>query len=258
MRTLVLFLFSYLALNAGQHVPKVWTIIVAAGQSNCVGELEATETTDWAERGLDTRILYTVKADSFSVVNTPQALRGYRDDPVGPDRVFVRLYQIGHPDENVLLVKYAISGSNLHTQWAADTGTHYQGLIAQIEYATDWLTDRGWRWEFQDFVWVQGESDANASGADDYASNFIAMLGALESDIGQSFRNVLVARLSPFEEGTNADWVTVQNQQDTLPALDARIRVIDTDTLERRPGDGIHFTGSGGEELGSLLHNAAY
>jgi hypothetical protein len=100
------------------------------------------------------------------------------------------------------------------------------------------------------FVWVQGESDANAKDAPAYAANLSAMLKDLRAELEAPDLILLLGVNTRFGNGKNAFMPKVVEAQKQVAATLPRARYVDTSEAETLPPSHTHFTAAGTLEIG--------
>ena len=100
------------------------------------------------------------------------------------------------------------------------------------------------------FVWVQGESDANAKDAPAYVANLSAMLQRLRADLNAPDMILLLGVNTRFGNGKNAFMPKIIDAQKEVAAALPRARYVDTAGAETLPPSHTHFTAVGTLEIG--------
>jgi len=142
---------------------------------------------------------------------------GYQPSEIGPEVTFgYRLNQL-FPDDDIYLVKYAESGSNLAVQWKPDgTGAVYNAFKSMVNAALQNLNNAHLNPEVVGMIWMQGESDANKHEyAVNYAANLKALINKVRLDFGADMRFV-IGRIDDWPWGAAADCELVRAAQQTV------------------------------------------
>jgi lysophospholipase L1-like esterase len=100
------------------------------------------------------------------------------------------------------------------------------------------------------FVWVQGESDANAKDSPVYAANLSKMLQRLRADLGAPDLILLLGVNTRFGNDKNAFMPKIIEAQKEVAAALPRARYVDTAGAETLPPSHTHFTAVGTLEVG--------
>ncbi|RYD40230.1 MAG: hypothetical protein EOP85_14605, partial [Verrucomicrobiaceae bacterium] len=171
------------------------------------------------------------------------------------------------PQTRVAIIKYANGGTNLHTQWKAggDATTNGDGT----EYVTFQQTVTGGlaalaaaypgaEIDVEAMVWMQGESDADATNAPLYQTRLAAFIADVRATLGVSLPFV-IGRLSSSQTNLSAQHLnTIRAAQDSVAATDPLTSIISTDGLGMN-ADALHFSAAGQQEMGSRFAvEAAY
>jgi hypothetical protein len=100
------------------------------------------------------------------------------------------------------------------------------------------------------FVWVQGESDANAKDAPAYVANLSAMLKSLRTELDAPDLILLLGVNTRFGNGKNPFMPKVIAAQQEVATALPRARYVDTAGAETLPPSHTHFTAAGTLEIG--------
>ena len=156
------------------------------------------------------------------------------------------------------IVKVAFSGTGMTTDWdhqnAGPQGACYRALIEDTKLAIDKAAEKGIKLRLRAFVWVQGESDANAKDAPNYSRNLGEMIKSLRADLNAPEMMALVGVNTNFGAGKNAFMpVIVQQQQDLAKNL-PHCTYVDTSGVTY--ANGAHFDTKSTIEIGRRFANA--
>jgi|GEM_PF-586394 len=150
------------------------------------------------------------------------------------------------------VVKAAFSGTALKRDWnpadSGEGGSCYRSLIEETRAAIVAAKQDGVQLRPRAFVWVQGESDANAEHAPHYADNLGAMLDALRRDIDAPKLPALIAVNTKFGNGRNEFMPLIVEQQKLLASRDPLCEYVDTSTATI--ANGAHFDTKGTLDVG--------
>jgi hypothetical protein len=109
---------------------------------------------------------------------------GYRGDQFGPELSFgYRLHEL-FPNDEIYLVKYGISGTDLGSQWNPyGSAEMFNTFKARAQAAINNLVGQGKTVDVEGMIWMQGESDCtNSSYAAAYAVNLKTLINKVRSD----------------------------------------------------------------------------
>jgi hypothetical protein len=179
----------------------------------------------------------------------------------GPEVSFGRTLADAFSDQNILVVKYAHGGSNLHSDWAAG-GSRYSTFVDTVNTALDHLVAGGDSYRLRGMFWVQGESDAGSvTAANNYEANLVNLIGRVRDDLFDSEAAPFVlSRLSDNQYASlSGSLQTVRAAQANIPNLVANTAYVDTDDdtlFTTRAGDTVHFDANGQINLGVHMGDA--
>lgn len=186
----------------------------------------------------------------------------------GPEIILGNRLAKFHSDEEgtrVAIIKYANGGTNLHTQWKAGgdatstgDGTDYVAFQQTVTGGLAALAAAypGAQVDIEAMVWMQGESDADATNAGLYQSRLTAFIADVRATFGASLPFV-IGRLSSGQTYIPAQHLeTVRAAQDAVAAADPLTAIISTDGFAMN-GDLLHFSADGQQELGARFAGEA-
>lgn len=226
--------------------PAVLPVYLLAGQSNMVGQGDATQLTSPLSEAQGDIMAWTSDAVGFSPLRW-----GGGNSPTmfGPELSFGRAVADDDPNAHFVIVKYAVNGTNLAFDWSP-SGPVWAGFIASLSTAAQRLDSLGIAYEVRGLLWMQGESDAlDPAMADTYAGNLQAFIDNLRVTLATPQLPVFVGRLratmpSPFDSA-----LSVRTAQENVASLDPNVHIVDTDPLSLWP-DEVHYDTAGQIELG--------
>ena len=132
----------------------------------------------------------------------------------------------------------------------------YRAMIDEAKEAVRLAQQKGVTLQPRAFVWVQGESDANAKDAPEYASNLAKMLGKLRADLNAPDMFLLLGVNTRFGNGKNTFLPAVIEAQKQVASKLVRARYVDTDGADTLPPSHTHFTPQGTLEIGRRFAEA--
>lgn len=157
--------------------------------------------------------------------------------------------------KRLAVIKVAFSGTGMKRDWNhADRGpggSCYRALVAEVRAATAAAKAKGITLQLRAFAWIQGESDANAADAGNYAAALGRMLAALRRDLSVPDLIALIAVNTRFGGGRNRYMPMIVEQQRLVAARDPRCVYVDTSRATI--ANAAHFDSKGTLLVGRLL-----
>jgi hypothetical protein len=152
------------------------------------------------------------------------------------------------------VIKTAFSGTSVAGDWnvglPGKADPCYRAMVDEARAANASAQAKDITLRPRAFVWVQGESDANAKDAPTYAANLSAMLQRLRADLKAPDMILLLGVNTRFGNGKNAFMPKVIDAQKEVAAALPRARYVDTTGAETLPPSHTHFTAVGTLEIG--------
>ena len=152
------------------------------------------------------------------------------------------------------VIKTAFSGTSVAADWnvglPGKADACYRAMIDEATAAIASAKAKDVTLRPRAFVWVQGESDANAKDAPAYVANLSAMLKSLRSELDAPDLILLLGVNTRFGNGKNAFMPKVVEAQKEVAAALPRARYVDTAGAETLPPSHTHFTAVGTLEVG--------
>ena len=152
------------------------------------------------------------------------------------------------------VIKTAFSGTSVAADWnvglPGKADACYRAMIDETKAAIAAAKSKDITLRPRAFVWVQGESDANAKDAPTYVANLSAMLTSLRSELDAPDLILLLGVNTRFGNGKNAFMPKVVDAQKEVAATLPRTRYVDTVGAETLPPSHTHFTAAGTLEVG--------
>ncbi len=266
---------------------RVLDILVFAGQSNAVGfDAKASELPADA---IDETIRFRYRVgdpppDAHDVVSEPDQWASLSPQPrgepgpkseprqygnfaneeggFGPEVSFARRiahFELASKNScSLAVVKACFSGTSLADDWdpagEGDRGACYRALVGEVQIARQLAKAEGYSVNLRCFVWVQGESDANANDAPKYAQRMKEMVQSLRRDIDAPRLPVLVGVNVHFHEDRNQFMPVIISQQRKLSQQVEQCRYVDTGGASI--ANSVHFDGRGTLEVGNRFASA--
>ena len=158
------------------------------------------------------------------------------------------------------VIKTAFSGTSVAADWnvglPGKADACYRAMIDEAKAALAAAQAKGVTLRPRAFVWVQGESDANAKDSPAYAANLSAMLKSLRAELAAPDLTLLLGVNTRFGNGKNAFMPKVVEAQQEVAAALPRARYVDTAGAETLPPSHTHFTAVGTLEIGRRFAEA--
>lgn len=159
------------------------------------------------------------------------------------------------------VLKVAFSGTSLSVDWnrkeSGEDGACYRALLQEWKLANAEAKRHDVVLRPRAFVWVQGESDANAKDAENYEARLEDMLSALRAEFGAPNLPALVGFNVHFGNDKNPFVARIVEAQKQFAAKDPRrSRYVDTDGAETLLPSRTHFTSKGTLEIGKRYADA--
>jgi len=152
------------------------------------------------------------------------------------------------------VIKTAFSGTSVAADWnvglPGKADACYRAMIDETKAAIAAAKAKDIMLRPRAFVWVQGESDANAKDAAAYVANLTAMLLRLRADLNAPDMILLLGVNTRFGNGKNAFMPKVIDAQKEVAATLPRALYVDTAGAETLPPSHTHFTAVGTLEIG--------
>lgn len=186
------------------------------------------------------------------------------------DRSFVPKVKEAFPNDEVIVVKHAISGQPIrkwYKGWKATdekepalgagggNGKIYDTLMEQVKKA---IQDKPAPLSIS-FVWMQGEADTKyMSHAELYLESLNGLLEQLQTDLGRKDIDFVLGRISDFKD-TKTDrvgWDRVRELQVKFAEANPQRAWIDTDDLNG-DNNALHYLGKGYDTLGTRFAEKA-
>ncbi|QDV04607.1 hypothetical protein Poly30_00980 [Planctomycetes bacterium Poly30] len=193
----------------------------------------------------------------------PRQYGNFRDPSggFGPEIGFARcvMSRAGDPRSEAAILKVAFSGTSLLGDWdpedPGDKGACYRALIQEFTLAMAELRARGHEPRVEALLWIQGESDANAAGAERYPAALEALLYALRRDLAAPEMIALLAVNTKFGGGENPWVLRIAAAQQLVANRDPRSVYVDTSAASI--ANGAHYDAAGtllvGRRMGEAL-----
>jgi hypothetical protein len=260
----------------------VYHVILMAGQSNMDGHWQNTKTVNGvantpADDGAatdqlpavlqqpQTNILYNNNYNNTNSYYTGANLASLQPGTTangngiatsygyfGPEITFGQKIAADNPNNKYLIIKYAVAGTDLNTQWNSSTppqgsnnGYVYRNFKSAVTAALAKI-GAGNTYQIDGMLWLQGEQDAtNSTDAGLYQTNLTNLIADVRTNYGTKL---------PFIIGgigftaADANRATVQQAFTNVAATVSNVRYFNDDDLN--PTNNLHFTASAMQTIG--------
>lgn len=270
--------------NIADSRPETIHVYLQGGQSNAVGYAQEFTSFNPLIFALPKElqkpqedVLYYYSSTNSKVVGHKQAsldewinlepVFNERGHTFGPEITFgdeIAAYHnssTGSP--NTAILKFAIGGTNLHTDWKADgtsgsegDGPVYQSFQKAIDAGLAALAEKypNHIISIAGMIWLQGESDAGKKDYEDNLTRFI-------KDIRATYKSDLAFVIGGIA-GSGGGYDLVRKQQAAVASADNRTAYVSSDAwhsnakfLNAAP-DNIHYNHEGQQAIGSAMATA--
>ncbi len=235
-------------------------VFILSGQSNMVGQGVSQDLSAPYQQPLD-----HVLCSSYGEANDPAPLQPVGTE-FGPEMAFGHRLAEARPDEQFLLIKFAVGGAPIGAFRSASW--RYPLWVDHVRSGIEQLTDAGHTTEFAGLLWTQGEADAvlgprqTSNDFDGYVGTTGNYVDALTHLIA-NMRNEFDANLPAFISRLSSEQVNAHNieaeylaniraAQEWVTAIDPLANLINTDDFALH-GDNKHFNTAGQLALGEAF-----
>ena len=154
------------------------------------------------------------------------------------------------PGENVAVIKYAYSSTDLANDWNPETGSHYETFMNTIEAALAALPEE-YVPEIEGMLWIQGESDStDLAEANAYETNLNDFIATLRTELDSPDMAFVMSELADIPRWTYGD--TVRAAEAAVAAGDSLTSLVAVDDLPFNT-DGYHYSSAGLITLGERM-----
>jgi len=231
----------------GEHV----SVYLLSGQSNMDGHGLVVNAPGWVEPYDDVRLFWQPVGSETAV--GPASMWAGR---FGPELSAARDLAAALPNERILFVKYAIGGTNLHTQWYPGSepgdaaGPLYDVWQDNLEAAIAEVEGQGRTPVIRGMFWMQGEADTVFDFPFTYYGNLSRFIRRVREDAGAPDMPFSIGRVfCPPDSGCIIPNVPVIKAcQESVAEHTRHTSWFDTDDLPLM--DNIHYSAVGQLTLG--------
>ena len=251
-----------------QPEPEEWDIYLLGGQSNAEGRALNSNLPVSLQGSQSDVMFFNGVGGSWGLLRPGtggNSATGGNSNQFGPEVTLGRTLADDQPTRNIAIVKYGAGGTNLHTQWNPDdTGAdnQYDNFVTTVNNAIAALPPSV-TFTIKGMLWMQGESDAPATGGNGinvnslaYEANLINFVASVRDEFATPEMPFIIGQLGHLRDVpiSNTNWVIVQNAQARVAALDPNVAMVINSDLPLR--DLIHYNAAGQQTLGQNFAKA--
>ena len=146
----------------------------------------------------------------------------------GPEVSFGHAMAKAFPDDDIRLVKHAVSGTSLYKDWAPTNGPQYRAFMATANDALADLDTSNVAYSVVGMLWLQGESDAKDRQGESYERNLTTFIAHIRTIFNAPEMPFIIARVRDhYGKGIQADMVRAA--QESVAKTMRRVAWFDTD-----------------------------
>ena len=221
-------------------------VFLLGGQSNMLGRASAS--------GLPAALANPQADVLFYYGSSLTTLRPGSGTEIGPEVSFGRTVADAFPAEDIALIKYAVGGTNLHSQWDPSTGGTYSAFRNTVSNGMAAVAGAGHTTEIVGMLWTQGESDASRTTAQ-YQGDLDEFIADVRLRYGANLP-FFISRLSDQQTAISAAGLAgIRAAQENVAAADPFAYLVDTDGMVFK-SDNLHFDTAGQVSLGQAFGQA--
>jgi len=171
--------------QSSENPPTEVEIYLLIGQSNMEGVGRVSKLTDGQKNVPNVQMFHSASVGKKATENKwsplcPAGWKGTASGGFGLEMSFAKALNTAHPTKQFALIKHAVGGTNLHTQWAPGTspddvknqGNQFKTFIATANKAIEQLEKDNKKPIIKGILWQQGEADSKLQkDADKYGEN---------------------------------------------------------------------------------------
>lgn len=174
----------------------------------------------------------------------------------GPESELLR--RASSTGQEVVVVKYAIGGSSLYSNWDSEVGgTFYNNFVSDYNNTVDLLEAEGKTVIHKGILFAQGETDAqnNLGGGVDsyYETKLTALVNNLRADLSVPTLPIVLTSTTSRKENVHTHTAEVNAAKANVASNDVNTFVIDSSNYSFK-SDNIHYDSEGQTEHGKDFH----
>lgn len=257
-------------------------VVLLAGQSNASG----CSRTDYLESNVsETKFdeyqngyanIYINFYDDQNVSNgfvNAKTNQGFIYGHFGPELGMAEKLHELYPDEKIFIIKFAIGGTNLYSEWLSPssdgpTGYLYTNFIRFTKQSLNYLKSKNYTPVVEAMCWMQGESDSfSTKNATNYETNLANLIADTRHDLSKYASKDGIAFVDAYIANIPNYWVycdLVNNSKKLVAESSDMNVVIDTNayglTTNKEPTDNpdmAHYDSLSQIKLGNLFAEEA-
>ncbi|MEI8273868.1 MAG: sialate O-acetylesterase, partial [Paludibacter sp.] len=238
-----------------------YKVFILSGQSNAVGMAPSSDfPTDYQTEQTNVQIWAGMQVDASLTNQWINVKPGFGSvlTNSGSELSFAKEISKRFPNEHIRIIKGAWAATSMVDYWLSPSaGTpakqdFYHLLInSTIKPALNNITANGDSYELAGFLWMQGESDANAqASANIYESNLSNFINDIRKDLNVEKMPFVIAKIDvvpswPFN-------AIVRQAEDNVASKLQSVGIFDTHGFET---DGVHYLAAGYVKMGIQFAN---
>lgn len=159
------------------------------------------------------------------------------------------------------IIQAGVGSTDLASDWLPPSGTNWTNYLSTVNTALTHLTNAGFTYEHSNFIWIQGERDAqDESKAEAYAANLQTLVNAVINEFGNGllffFIKLGITAIADVPL-TYASYIN--NAFDSLAAINNNMYAINSDaaTLIDEASD-VHYDKDGFIELVNQMDSIGF
>lgn len=231
-------------------------VFLLAGQSNMEGYGDNSDLTGSLASPLSTVQIWKSGTSSFADLAPGYGVGGGSNGSgsyFGPELVFGHELAGALPGKEIVLIKYAVSATDLENDWEPSTNGTYTAFKNTVTNALTALGTPGVDYQIEALLWSQGERDARQGFGPNYESN----LNAFIADVRLQYGSDLPFLLSQLSSGQTDLPVLglsqVRTAQANVAGNDPNAYLIATDSFALDHDVDLHFGTNGQLALGEAF-----
>lgn len=232
-----------------------YKVVLLGGQSNMDGRGNKSGLPT-ALQAAQTNVRYytsNVATTGFSPASTWTDLKP--GTLFGPEMTFGKAISAADPTASYALLKYAVGGTDLATDWKAptatspSTGATYSAFKSSVSTGLSALSTGGNTYKIVAMLWLQGESDSGTASTQ-YATNLTNLIADVRTTYGANLPFVIGG--IGYQDATSS---VVSAAQASVAAADPLTAYFNNDDVRPTP-TALHFDAAGQQVIGQRYATA--